>query len=152
MSKNVGLPYPISTYHSNIRVLIHEISQNSHLLFEIVLPDFPYPPPVSVLPERLMIHQPRVNLSGMMRRLHRRSSRAMREAHPGALATESRIWEARPGPVQSSSSKRISAGARERAHLSVRIEVLARPEGPALGLAMRWESGLRERPSSAERP
>lgn len=148
--KNAGLQYAISTYHSNIRVLIHEISQDSHLLFEIVLPNFPYPSPVSVLSERLMIYQPRVNLSSMMRRLHRRGSRAMREAHPGALATESRIWKARP--VQSSSAKRIPAGTREWAHLSICIEVLARPEGSALGLAMRWESGLLERPSSAECP
>lgn len=43
------------TYHGDIRITVNQFSKHGHLLGEIVLPDFAYPTPVSLLPQGLVI-------------------------------------------------------------------------------------------------
>lgn len=102
-----------------------------------------------MLSDRLLLCQPVMNLCSMMRRLH--APRPQRESHARALATKSRIWEARPGPIQAGTEP-VAIGASERAHLRIGIQILIRPERSPLRLSMRGEPRLGERRAGAEAP
>jgi hypothetical protein len=79
----------------------------------------------------------------MVRVLHRSSRVAMREAHPGALASEAGVWEG-SSAIQAVAAKRVAVNTREGAHLGIGVHVLVRTQVGALGLAMRREAMLVE--------
>lgn len=93
-----------------------------------------------------------VHLAPVVRRLHRRSSRPMREPHPGTLAAKPRVRKPRPRPIKSSGAKSIRVGSGEGTHLGVGAQVLIRSERSALRLAMGGKAGLGERRTSAKSP
>ncbi len=95
------------TYHGNIRILVHQVSQNCHLLLKIVLPHFTYPSSITVLPQRLVISQPMVHLTAVMWWLHT-GPRPMRESHASTLTTKARVGESNTRPAQAGGTKGVA--------------------------------------------
>lgn len=77
----------LEAHHSNQGILVHQISQHSHLLVQIVLPDFTYPPLVMVpshVATSMITPEPMLRLAVLLLLV----KIGLRETHPRGVASK----------------------------------------------------------------
>lgn len=108
------------SHHSNIRISIHQVSQVSHLLVEIVLPDLPYP---ALLVSASVFQYIMAMLLSMLLLLL--ESAGMCEPNPSGMACQASVAShaKTPSAVQASGEPQEIPIGRERINLGIRIDI-----------------------------